>query len=69
MTDITPTKRSPIVTFWEKCECTQTASANIAGVSRRYVSQFITQQKQKATGSVTPRRKGKSERKRKTIPK
>ena len=66
MADITPRKRSRILTLSEHCNY-QTAIANIVGVSQKSVSRIIKQQD--ATGSVTPRRKGKCGRKRKTSPK
>ena len=66
MADITPRKRSRILTLLEHCDCTQTALARIVGVSQKSVSRIIMQQKE--TGSVSPRRKGKCGRKPKTTP-
>ena len=59
-----PRKRNHILTLSEHCNYTQTAIANIVGVSQKSVPRIIKQQD--VTGSVTPRRKGKSGRKRKT---
>ena len=67
MADITPRKRNCILTFSEHCNYTQTAIANIVGVSQKSVPRII--KHQDVTGSVTPRRKGKCGRKRTTTPK
>ena len=67
MANITPRKRNPILTLSEHCDYTQKAIANIVEVSQKSVSQIIKQQE--SIGSVTPRRKGKCGRKRKTTPK
>ena len=67
MADITPRKRNRILTLSEHCNYTQTAIANIVGVCQKPLFRIIEQQD--ATGSVTPRRKGKCGRKRKTTPK
>ena len=55
MAAITPRKRNRIPTLSEHCSYTQTAIANIVGVSQKSVSRIIKQQE--ATGSVTLRRK------------
>ena len=62
-----PKKRNRILTLSEHCNYTQTAIANIVGVSQKSVPCIIKQQD--VTGSVTSRRKGKSGRKRKTTQK
>ena len=67
LADITPRKRNRFLTLSKHCNYTQTAIANIVGVSQKSASRIIKQQD--ATGSVTPRRKGNWGRKCKTTPK
>ena len=64
MPDITPRKWNCILTLSEHSNYPQTAIANIVEVSQKYVFQIIKQQE--STGCVTPRRKSKCDRKRKT---
>ena len=64
MADITPKKRSRIVTLAKHTKYTQRDMASIVGVSQKSVSRIIKQQAE--TGSVTPKRKGKCGRKWKT---
>ena len=59
MADITPKKRSRIVTLAKHTGYTQRNIASIVGVSQKSVSRIIKQQAE--TGSVIPKRKGKSE--------
>lgn len=66
MADITPKKRSRIISLAEHTEYTQRNIASLVGVSQKSVSRIIKQNEE--TGSFTPKRKGRCGRKRKTTP-
>jgi len=64
--DVTPRKRTKIVTLHEHTSSTYREIAKIVGVSLATVSRVI--KLKHDTGSVTPKRKGKCGRKKKTTP-
>ena len=64
--DGTPRKRTSIMTLHEHTEKTYREIAGTVGVSLATVSRVVKMKKE--TGSVTPKRKGKCGRKRKTTP-
>ena len=53
MADITPRKRSRILTLADHSDCTQRTIASLVGVSQKSVSRII---KQAGTGSYSPKR-------------
>ena len=64
--DITPRKRSRIITLTENTSMTVRQIAEVAGVGKSAVSKII--RNYRATGSFSPKRKEKCGRKRKTTP-
>ena len=64
--DVSPRKRASILTLRENTEKTYREMSKIVGVSISTISR--TMKTKKETGSVTPKRKGKCGRKRKTTP-
>ena len=65
--DVSPRKRASILTLRENKEKTYGEISKIVGVSISTISRIMKMKKE--TGSVTPKRKGKCGRKRKTTPK
>jgi len=55
MANITPRKRTCILTLSQHCNCTQRATASMVDVSQKSVSRMIWLHAE--TGSVVPRRK------------
>ena len=64
--DVSPRKRASILTLRENTEKTYREISKIVGVSISTISRIMKMKKE--TGSVTPKRKGKCGRKRKTTP-
>lgn len=67
MADITPKKRASILTLHEHCQASSRDIAKLYKVGQTTVARIIRQFKD--TGSLTPKRKGKCGRKRKSTPK
>ena len=64
--DISPSKRNKILTLYQHCSKTQREIAKLVGVSQASVSRIV--RKGSEFGSLSPNRKGRCGRKRKTSP-